>query len=88
MIDMFLYDDEEQSQAQFVGFVGEHSRYDLMLIQTDRHYGKTLVLNLKTNKFVIIGTYDIEEEGYIAHILVVSQEESEEIIEYLNQVIQ
>ena len=49
MIDMFLYDDEEQSQAQFVGFVGEHSRYDLMLIQTDRHYGKTLVLNLQTN---------------------------------------
>ena len=87
MIDMFLYDDEEQSQAQFVGFVGEHSRYDLMLIQTVSHYGKTLVLNLQTNKFGIIGTDDIEEEGYIAHILGVSQEESEEIIEYLNQVI-
>lgn len=28
MIDMYLYDDEEQSQVQFVGFVGEHSRYD------------------------------------------------------------
>ena len=41
MIDMYLYDDEEQSQVQFVGFVGEHSRYDLMLVQTDRHYGKT-----------------------------------------------
>jgi len=38
---MYLYDDEEQSQVQFVGFVGEHSRYDLMLVQTDRHYGKT-----------------------------------------------
>ncbi len=88
IIYMFLQDDEEQSQAQFVGFVGEHSRYDLMLIQTDRHYGKTLVLNLQTNKFGIIGTDDIEEEGYIAHILGVSQEESEEIIEYLNQVIQ
>ncbi|MBE9453919.1 cytosolic protein, partial [Staphylococcus epidermidis] len=24
MIDMYLYDDEEQSQVQFVGFVGEH----------------------------------------------------------------
>ena len=88
MIDMYLYDDEEQSQVQFVGFVGEHSRYDLMLVQTDRHYGKTLVLNMQTNKFGIIGTDDIEEEGYIAHILGVSQEESDEIIEYLNQVIQ
>ena len=75
MIDMYLYDDEEQSQVQFVGFVGEHSRYDLMHVQTDRHYGKTLVLNMQTNKFGIIGTDDIEEEGYIAHILGVSQEE-------------
>ena len=57
MIDMYLYDDEEQSQVQFVGFVGEHSRYDLMLVQTDRHYGKTLVLNMQTNKFGIIGSW-------------------------------
>ena len=37
-----------------------------MHVQTDRHYGKTLVLNMQTNKFGIIGTDDIEEEGYIA----------------------
>ncbi|TGR15997.1 DUF3055 family protein, partial [Mesorhizobium sp. M8A.F.Ca.ET.202.01.1.1] len=30
MIDMYLYDDDESSQVQFVGFVGEFSRYDLM----------------------------------------------------------
>ena len=89
MIDMYLYDDdEEQSQVQFVGFVGEHSRYDLMLVQTDRHYGKTLVLNMQTNQFGIIGSADIEEEGYISHILGVSKEEADEIIEYLNEVIQ
>ncbi|UXR98368.1 DUF3055 domain-containing protein [Staphylococcus epidermidis] len=88
MIDMYLYDDEEQSQVQFVGFVGEHSRYDLMLVQTDRHYGKTLVLNMQTNQFGIIGSDDIEEEGYISHILGVSKEEADEIIEYLNEIIQ
>ena len=41
---------------------------DLMLVQTDRHYGKTLVLNMQTNQFGIIGSDDIEEEGYISHI--------------------
>ncbi|AVP36596.1 DUF3055 domain-containing protein [Staphylococcus felis] len=87
MIDMFLYDDIEPSQIRFVGFVGEHSRYDLVLIQTDRHYGKTLVLNTQTNKFGIIGTDDLEEEGYIAYILGVSDEEADEITEYLSQVI-
>lgn len=87
MIDMYLYDDNEESQVQFVGFVGEHSRYDLMLVYTNRHYGKTLVLNMQTNKFGIIGTDDLNEEGYIAHILGVSHDEGEEITEYLNEVI-
>ncbi|AYX89369.1 DUF3055 domain-containing protein [Staphylococcus cohnii] len=88
MIDMYLYDDDESSQVQFVGFVGEFSRYDLMLIQTDRHFGKTIVLNMQTNKFGIIGTDDLEEEGYIAYILGVTENEGNEITEYLNQVIQ
>jgi len=85
---MYLYDDDESSQVQFVGFVGEFSRYDLMLIQTDRHFGKTIVLNMQTNKFGIIGTDDLEEEGYIAYILGVTENEGNEITEYLNQVIQ
>ena len=88
MIDMYLYDDDESSQVQFVGFVGEFSRYDLMLIQTDRHFGKTMVLNMQTNKFGIIGTDDLEEEGYIAYILGVTENEGNEITEYLHQVIQ
>ncbi|MBA1352455.1 DUF3055 domain-containing protein [Staphylococcus cohnii] len=88
MIDMYLYDDDESSQVQFVGFVGEFSRYDLMLIQTNRHFGKTIVLNMQTNKFGIIGTDDLEEEGYIAYILGVTENEGNEITEYLNQVIQ
>ena len=88
MIVMYLYDDNESSQVQFVGFVGEFSRYDLMLVQTDRHFGKTIVLNMQTNKFGIIGTDDLEEEGYIAHILGVTEDEGNEITEYLNQVIQ
>lgn len=88
MIDMYLYDDDESSQVQFVGFVGEFSRYDLMLIQTNRHFGKTIVLNMQTNKFGIIGTDDLEEEGYIAYILGITENEGNEITEYLNQVIQ
>lgn len=87
MIDMYLYDDNEESQVQFVGFVGEHGRYDLMLVNTNRHYGKTLVLNMQTNKFGIIGTDDLKELGYIAHILGVNAEEGDEITEYLNEVI-
>ncbi|MBF7019150.1 DUF3055 domain-containing protein [Staphylococcus sp. 18_1_E_LY] len=88
MIDMYLYDDDETAQVQFVGFVGEESRYDLMLVQTDRHFGKTIVLNIQTNKFGIIGTDDLEEEGYIAYILGVSEAEGNELNAFLAERIQ
>ena len=67
MIDMYLYDDDESSQVQFVGFVGEYSRYDLMLIQTDRHFGKTMVLNMQTNKFGIIPDI-VNSSDFIDHV--------------------
>lgn len=88
MIDMFLYDDDEAAQVQFVGFVGEESRYDLMLVQTNRHFGKTIVLNMQTNKFGIIGTDDLAEEGYTAYILDVNEAEGEELNAFLAEKIQ
>lgn len=87
MIEMFLYDDQSEANIQFVGFVGEHSRYDLTLIYTDRHFGKTIVLNTQNNTFGIIGKDDLEEEGYISHVLGLSEEEGEEVTEYLHEVI-
>ena len=86
MIDLFLYDDEENAKIRFVSFVGE-SRHDLTLIQTDRHYGKTIVLNTQSNKFGIIGRDDIEEPGYIEYALGVSETDAEEIKSFLNYVI-
>ncbi|TDM03735.1 DUF3055 domain-containing protein [Macrococcus carouselicus] len=86
MIDMFLYDDSEKANIRFVSFLGE-IRHDLTLIQTDRHYGKTIVLNTQSNKFGIIGRDDLEEEGYIAHVLGISDAEADEVIEFLNDVI-
>lgn len=86
MIDMFLYDDTEKANIRFVSFVGEN-RHDLALIQTDRHYGKTIVLNTQSNKFGIIGRDDLDEEGYIAHVFGISDDDAEEIIEFLNEVI-
>ncbi|RXK18094.1 DUF3055 domain-containing protein [Macrococcus sp. DPC7161] len=86
MIDLFLYDDEENAKIRFVSFVGE-SRHDLTLIQTDRHYGKTIVLNTQSNKFGIIGRDDLEEPGYIEYALGVSETDAEEIKSFLNDVI-
>lgn len=87
MIEMFLYDDNEEADVQYVGMVGEESRYDLMMFQTNRHYEKVLVLNMQTNKFGIIGPDDLAEDGYIAYTLGVSEAEGEELTAYLKDVI-
>lgn len=87
MIEMFLYDDNEEADVQYIGMVGEESRYDLMMFQTNRHYGKVLVLNMQTNKFGIIGPDDLAEDGYIAYTLGVSEAEGEELTAYLKDVI-
>ena len=68
MIDFYLYDDTEDTSTRFVSFVGEENRYDLAIIQTTRFFGKSLVLNMQTNKFGIFGTDDLNEDemNYLA----------------------
>ena len=46
-----------------------------------------MVLNTQNNTFGIIGKDDLEEEGYISHILGLAEEEGEEVTEYLHDVI-
>ncbi|WP_017547966.1 DUF3055 domain-containing protein [Salinicoccus carnicancri] len=87
MIDFYLYDDTEDTQTRFVGFVGEHGRYDLAIIKSDRYFGKSLVLNTQSSRFGIIGPDDLEEEGYIAHILGLGDDEAAEVEGFLNEII-
>ncbi|MED3624575.1 DUF3055 domain-containing protein [Neobacillus thermocopriae] len=83
----FLYDDIENTKTRFVSFVGENQRYDLAIIQTDRHYGKSLVLNMQGNRFAIIGQDDLEEEGYLEYAFQLTEEEAEELRSFLMEII-
>ncbi|OCA87609.1 cytosolic protein [Bacillus sp. FJAT-27225] len=83
----FLYDDVEQARTRFVSFVGENNRFDLALIQTDRHFGKTLVLDMQGNRFAIIGDDDLKEEGYLEYAFQLSEEDAEELCSFLAEVV-
>lgn len=87
MIDFFLYDDTEDTQTRFVSFVGEYGRYDLAILKSDRFFGKALVLNMQGSKFGIIGPDDLEEEGYVAHILGLDDDEASEVESFLGQIV-
>lgn len=83
----FLYDDKEDTKTRFVSFVGENQRFDLAIVQTDRHYGKSLVLNLQGNRFAIIGQDDLKEEGYLEYAYQLSEEDAEELRSFLLETI-
>ena len=88
MIDFYLYDDTEDTNTRFVSFVGEENRYDLAIIQATRFFGKSLVLNMQTNKFGIFGTDDLNEEGFTAYALGLSETEAVEVESFLRETIQ
>ncbi|MDP4085639.1 MAG: DUF3055 domain-containing protein [Bacillota bacterium] len=83
----FLYDDIEKTQTRFVSFVGVNQRFDLALVQSDRHYGKQLVLDLQGNRFAIIGPDDLQEDGYLEYAFSLNEEDAEELRSFLSEVI-
>jgi formamidopyrimidine-DNA glycosylase len=82
----FLYDDTENTRTRFVSFVGENQRYDLAIVQSDRHYGKYLLLNMQGNRYAIVGPDDLAEEGYLEYAFQISEEEAEELKSFLMEI--
>lgn len=83
----FLYDDTEDTKTRFVSFTGENQRFDLAIIQTGRHYGKHLVLDMQGSRFAIIGPDDLDEEGYLEYAFQLSEEDAAELRSFLYQLV-
>lgn len=82
----FLYDDIENTRTRFVSFVGENQRFDLAIVQSDRHYGKHLVLDMQGNRFAIIGQDDLQEEGYLEYAFQLNEQDAEELRSFLYEI--
>ncbi|MNJ33372.1 DUF3055 domain-containing protein [Paenibacillus fonticola] len=84
----FLSDTTESTSTRFVTFIGASlKRFDLAVTATNRFYGKKLVTDLQSGKTAILGTDDLEEEGYLAHIYKLEEEEADELKTFLYQVV-
>jgi hypothetical protein len=83
----FLYDDTENTKTRFISFVGENQRFDLAIIQTNRHYGKHLVLDMQGSRFAIIGQDDLQEEGYLEFAFKLNEEDAEELRSFLYELV-
>ncbi|MBU7595446.1 DUF3055 domain-containing protein [Metabacillus halosaccharovorans] len=83
----FLYDDTVETKTRFVSFMGDNQRFDLAVIQSDRYYGKQLVLDIQSNRFAIIGEDDLKEPGYIEHAFNLNEENAEELRDFLFEIV-
>ncbi len=83
----FLYDDVEDTKTRFVSFTGKRLRYDLAIMQSSRFFGKVLVLDMQFGRFAIIGPDDLDEPGYLESIFNKTDEEAEDLREYLTELL-
>ncbi|MEH6904191.1 DUF3055 domain-containing protein [Neobacillus drentensis] len=83
----FLYDDTEDTKTRFVSFVGDNQRFDLAIVQSDRHFGKHLVLDMQGCRFAIIGPDDLQEEGYLEYAFQLNEADAEELRSFLMELI-
>ncbi|MEG0438052.1 MAG: DUF3055 domain-containing protein [Solibacillus sp.] len=83
----FLYDDVEDTKTRFVSFAGKTQRYDLAIVQSGRFFGKVLVLDIQFGRFAIIGADDVEEEGYLEQVYNRSEVDTEDLREYLRELL-
>ncbi|MDF2557014.1 MAG: hypothetical protein K0R71_842 [Bacillales bacterium] len=82
-----LYDDISETKTRFISFVGEYGRYDLCLLYSNRFYGKVIVLNMLSNKFVIIGEDDLFEESFLETSFQIDTNEAVELRIFLKELI-
>lgn len=82
----FLYDDTVDTKTRFVSFMGMKQRFDLAILQTDRYYGKIIVLDTQSHRFAIIGLDDLNEPGYLEHIYNLDEEDAEDLRIFLKDI--
>ncbi|MFS0882464.1 DUF3055 domain-containing protein [Metabacillus niabensis] len=83
----YLYDESVETNIRYVSFMGNNQRFDLAIIQTDRFFGKQIVLDIQSNRFAIIGTDDLEEPGYLEYAFKLTEEDATELRSFLSEVI-
>ena len=84
----FLYDHTEDTRTRFVCFITPSmQRFDLAITNTSRFFGKHLITDIQSGKTAIIGPDDLEEPGYLEHIYNLSEEDGQDLRNFLTEII-
>lgn len=83
-----LYDYREETTTRFVCILGKSlRRFDLALMSTNSFFGKKIVIDMQSGRSAILGPDDIAEEGYLEHAFKVTEQEADELREFLGDIV-
>ena len=54
-----IYEESEQVNIHFLGYVSEHSRYDFAIVFTKHFFGKPLVICMQTKRSALLSYEDL-----------------------------
>lgn len=83
MEDFILYDETESTSTRYVGYAGEHTRFDLAITTTAHFYGKTLVTLIQTGRTAILSPEEAGDVDYMMEAFRVKELEARELSEFL-----
>jgi len=80
-----LYDETEHTTTRFVGYSGEHSRFDLAITTTAHFYGKKLVMSIQSGISAILSPDDATNVPYLMETFRIrDEEEATEFSDFLS----
>lgn len=80
-----LYEDSETTKIRYTSFIGSsNTRFDLAVINTDRFYGKVLVIDILGGRTVIIGRDDLAEPGYLEESFKINDDAANDLYDFLS----
>lgn len=78
-----LYDESESVTTRFVGFIGKHSQFDLVIATTDRFFGKRLVTFIQSGRMAILDEGEAADPEYLAEVFQITLDEAAELSLFL-----
>ncbi|MFC4076591.1 DUF3055 domain-containing protein [Salinithrix halophila] len=79
-----LYDETEQANVRFVGFVSDQGRYDFGIVYSRMFFGKPLVVCMQTGRSSLLALDDVDNLEYLQKLFnLKSREEAEEVSAFL-----
>ncbi|MDP5273292.1 DUF3055 domain-containing protein [Chengkuizengella axinellae] len=80
-----LYDVNENTHVNFIGFTTENTRYDFAFVYTDNFFGKPLVVCMQTGRSSLLCFDDLDNLDYLQRIFLINEVEAEELSDFLKQ---